>query len=78
MAPELEAKRVSLSLDLQVADDHILGDRVQLQQLMHNLVSNAVEAIDARPLPDRRIQVTSMREGGGRRPDRRQWAGAGA
>lgn len=63
MALENEAKRVNLSLDLQAADEHILGDPVQLQQLMHNLVSNAVEAVEGQPPSGRQVRVATKREG---------------
>jgi C4-dicarboxylate-specific signal transduction histidine kinase len=45
MRSQLQARRVTLRLDLEPGDPHVLGDRLQLQQAIMNLVSNAVEAM---------------------------------
>lgn len=42
---ELERKFISLELDLQASDDYIFCDRVQIQQVLLNLVVNAMEAM---------------------------------
>ncbi|MBG7620158.1 PAS domain-containing protein [Herbaspirillum sp. AP02] len=46
---ELERREVSLSLALNPADVYVLGDQVQLQQVLLNLVVNALDAMDALP-----------------------------
>jgi len=42
---ELQAKRVALALDLAPAPPRVLGDRTQLQQVLVNLVLNAIQAM---------------------------------
>ena len=42
---EMDKKRVSLRLELMVELPPILGDRVQLQQVVMNLILNAIEAM---------------------------------
>ena len=48
---ELSSHRVSLRTDLEGAVPRILGDRVQLQQVIINLVMNGIEAMQ--PVTDR-------------------------
>lgn len=62
MAPEIAAKQVSIALELQASDEPIFGDPVQLQQLVLNLITNAVEALDASGLGDKQVVVTSRCE----------------
>jgi len=56
-----EAKHHGVSLEFALADDapSVLGDRVQLQQIIVNLVKNAVEATSANDVGDRRVLVES-------------------
>lgn len=42
---EIEASQVVLSTDLDQGEGRISGDRIQLQQLIQNLVKNAIEAM---------------------------------
>jgi PAS domain S-box-containing protein len=44
---ELVSHRISLRLELALAPSKILGDRVQLQQVIINLVMNGIEAMQA-------------------------------
>jgi C4-dicarboxylate-specific signal transduction histidine kinase len=58
---ELEQKRIALQLELSDGLPHILGDRVQLQQVMLNLMLNAIEAMSI--VEDRRrdLLVSTVR-----------------
>lgn len=58
---ELADHRVELTLALQPALPAVTGDRVQLQQVVINLMMNAVEAMQDSPLP-RRLAVTTRCE----------------
>jgi signal transduction histidine kinase len=44
---ELENQRVSLSLDIQKSLPGVSGERVQLQQVMLNLIMNAIESMSS-------------------------------
>lgn len=57
------ARRVNLVLD--IADDvpPVLGDRVHLQQVLLNLISNGMDSIDEAGRKVRRIAVTAVRDG---------------
>ncbi len=54
----------TLSLDLDPALPKVIGDRIQLQQVVLNLVLNAFDAVDARPRGERRILLRTGRENG--------------
>jgi signal transduction histidine kinase len=54
---ELQFKRVVVSLDLTVGLPKIVGDRIQLQQVLVNLTINAVQAMTQRASMDRNISV---------------------
>lgn len=45
VSPELHRQRVSLQLDLAEPLPGVTGDRVQLQQLIYNLILNAIDAM---------------------------------
>ncbi|HEV7719626.1 MAG TPA: ATP-binding protein, partial [Arsenicitalea sp.] len=60
---EVHGKHVSLRLELAPALPQVLGDRVQLQQVIINLLLNAIEAmagVDGRP---RDLVIRSQRHG---------------
>lgn len=61
--PDATARQVSLVLEL--ADDvpPVLGDRVHLQQVLLNLISNGMDSIDEAGRKVGRIVVTAVRDG---------------
>jgi signal transduction histidine kinase len=61
---DAEIQRNSVTLRTQLASDLplVLGDRIQLQQVMLNLVLNAIEAINLNPGGAREIVVSSKNE----------------
>ena len=58
---ELSSKRVSVHTKLNRNLPQILADRVQLQQVVLNLVTNAVEAVSDNPAGSRVLNVSSKR-----------------
>ena len=61
--PELEARRVSLQVELPPGLPPVQGDRVQLQQVLINLLVNGAEATGGMP-PERRRLVLGARHTG--------------
>ncbi|HET6942881.1 MAG TPA: ATP-binding protein [Sphingomicrobium sp.] len=61
---ELAAKRVSLELALDEALPPILADRVQMQRVLVNLFSNAIESIGTKGRRPRRIAIRSAQLNG--------------
>jgi signal transduction histidine kinase len=55
---------VSLSLDLDTDLPRVRGDRVQLQQVVVNLVLNGLEAMRERAAGDRTLVIRTARDGG--------------
>jgi len=60
--PDAETHRIRLSLALDPAADRILVDRGQIEQVLVNLIGNAVEAM--KDSPDRDLSVASVWEDG--------------
>lgn len=54
---EVDALHVALRCRLRAADAQVLGDRVQLQQVMLNLITNALDALSDVREADRRIAI---------------------
>ncbi|MEX2185746.1 MAG: PAS domain S-box protein [Pirellulales bacterium] len=52
---------VTIDLDLAKADEQLAIDRVQIQQVMVNLLRNAIEAVAPLPAERRRITVRAVR-----------------
>lgn len=59
---ELRTHEVSLSTALPADLPPVLGDRVQLQQILINLLINAIQALDAVPADRRVLSVGAERE----------------
>ena len=62
--PEAAGKGVDLVLDAAADLPAFHGDRIQLQQVVLNLVRNAGEALASAAAADRRIRVTAQRRNG--------------
>ncbi|MET0266635.1 MAG: ATP-binding protein [Duganella sp.] len=60
---ELERYGISLSLSLDPAMPWVLADRVQIQQVIGNLLLNAMESLAARPEGSREISIVSAGAG---------------
>jgi two-component system sensor kinase FixL len=55
--PDIEPQGVRLSMALDAAADLVLVDRVQIQQVLVNLIRNAAQAM--RDLPRRELRIAS-------------------
>jgi PAS domain S-box-containing protein len=55
------ARHVKLDVDIGDRLPNVLGDRVQLQQVLLNLIINGMDALDALPVDSRSIRVTALR-----------------
>ena len=51
------SRKVSLQVQLAPILPEVLGDRTQLRQVLHNLVKNAIEAVEPRPEPTVELQT---------------------
>jgi PAS domain S-box-containing protein len=60
VAREIAGRGVALSLDLAADLPLVQADRVQLQQVLINLLLNAVQAMDAVPGEERRLRLRSF------------------
>lgn len=61
---DLVNNNVQLEMELDEQTPRIVGDRIQIQQVILNLVRNAMEAIVEAESPRRRIFVTAAGDGG--------------
>jgi signal transduction histidine kinase len=62
--PDARSREIELHLDLGTALPPVAGDRVHLQQVVLNLLMNALDAVSAMPADRRRVQVVTSDEGG--------------
>lgn len=55
----IEARRHAISIDIQLANDLplVLVDRVMIEQVVHNLLRNAIDAMHDMPIKERKITV---------------------
>jgi C4-dicarboxylate-specific signal transduction histidine kinase len=58
---EIAERKADLAVDLDPGDPHVLGDRVQLQQVIINLVMNALQAMETADGP-RDLRIATRRE----------------
>lgn len=63
MRRELVDRRIAVSLHLEETLPRILGDGISLEQVMLNLISNACDAMAENQPKDRRLALSSWREG---------------
>jgi signal transduction histidine kinase len=63
LAPEAERRGVTLEQHFDALDDRLLGDAVQLQQVLMNLVLNAMDAMDQTEPGDRSVRITTAERG---------------
>jgi signal transduction histidine kinase len=66
MRADAAAKGVSVHLQLEAGLPAVVGDSVQLQQVVLNLLLNAVEAVSQNPSPPRLVTVRTAAEAEGR------------
>ncbi len=66
LGPELARRRVTLSVEVPEALPRILGDSVQLQQVLVNLMMNAAEAMESIAPGKRALEVSAAEDGPGR------------
>jgi C4-dicarboxylate-specific signal transduction histidine kinase len=64
MRSQLQARAIAIRLDLDTGDPHVLGDRLQIQQAVMNLVSNAAEAMNGTSGP-REVTIRSSIDAAG-------------
>ena len=62
MRRELIDRRIAVSLQLEETLPEISGDRISLEQVMLNLISNACDAMAENPPENRKLTLSSWRE----------------
>ena len=56
---ELETNQISLRNEMQGRPTEVFGDRIQLQQVLLNLIMNAIEAMSSETSRERNLMITS-------------------
>ena len=59
--PDAVARHASVSADVPPGLPQVIGDRVQLQQVLLNLLLNGIDAVEGQPDVKRRIMVVAQR-----------------
>jgi signal transduction histidine kinase len=59
---DIESKKITLSIDVPPALPWVNGDRIQLQQVIVNLLLNSIQAIDLANAADRHIRIAIRTE----------------
>ena len=62
LAGETTKRRIAVDTDLENGLPHVMGDRVQMQQLVFNLLLNGIEAMDSVSDRPGKLFVRSRRE----------------
>jgi C4-dicarboxylate-specific signal transduction histidine kinase len=62
---EIECESIRLSVELDVDLPMVVGDRIQLQQVIVNLLVNSIDAVTRGPRPMRRIMLGTYADKGG-------------
>jgi PAS domain S-box-containing protein len=62
-AERLARHRIELRIDVELGLPEVLVDRVQIDMVLHNLIANAIEAIESADAPVRRIEVSARDAG---------------
>ena len=57
---ELAARKVKITVDLASTPTIALGDPIQLQQVLLNLIMNGMDAVLSRPMPERLLTVSTL------------------
>jgi signal transduction histidine kinase len=60
---EAVMRNVQVTTDLAEDVPRVIGDRIQIQQVILNLLVNAMDAVKGQPLENRRVIVSSRRQG---------------
>jgi PAS domain S-box-containing protein len=60
-SPEFRSRQVLLSLDLCPTLPMVSADRIQITQVLVNLIHNAIDALAEQPTDDRRLNVRTQR-----------------
>ncbi|AHY08041.1 ATP-binding sensor histidine kinase [Serratia plymuthica] len=63
---EIEQRRVAVEYELKAADSFIFGDSIQIQQVLINLVMNAIEALSEVSDRARTLRITTLNPDDGR------------
>ena len=64
LEPEARRRGIVLEAMLEAADDRIVGDTVQLQQVLLNLAINAMDASEGAPVASRRVSISTADRNG--------------
>jgi FixJ family two-component response regulator/signal transduction histidine kinase len=65
VAHDAAERSVAIAVDVDPSLPPVVADRVQIQQVLVNLLSNACDAVAARPVPDPRVTVRACASGDG-------------